>query len=66
MSSILIIDDDQALCRSLEIQLTTQGHEVKYANSAAEGLNLFNEWSPDLIFLDLMLPDQNGIDLLIS
>lgn len=64
MSNILIIDDDQALCRSLEIQLTGQGHQVKYANSASAGLEALGEWSPDLIFLDLMLPDGSGLEVL--
>jgi two-component system response regulator AtoC len=64
MSAILIIDDDRALCRSLEIQLSSQEHEIKYANNAAEGLKILAEWTPDLIFLDLMLPDRSGLDLL--
>jgi len=64
MSAILIIDDDRALCRSLEIQLSSQEHEIKYANNAADGIKILSEWTPDLIFLDLMLPDQSGLDLL--
>ncbi|MDP7422721.1 MAG: response regulator, partial [bacterium] len=64
MSSILIIDDDRDLCRSLEIQLKTEGHEVKYANTASAGLDLIAEWQPDLILLDLNLPDRSGIDVL--
>ena len=64
MSSILIIDDDRDLCRSLEIQLKTGGHEVKYANTASAGLDLISEWLPDLVLLDLNLPDRSGIDVL--
>ncbi len=64
MSSILIIDDDKALCRSLEIQLKTQGHEVRYANTASDGLAALTEWTPDLILLDLKLPDLSGIEVL--
>ena len=64
MSAIFVIDDDLALCRSLEIQLSEQGHEVKYANTASAGLKALGEWMPDIVFLDLMLPDQSGLDLL--
>ena len=64
MSSILIIDDDRALCRSLEIQLEAQGHEVRWATDAAGGLATLGQWKPDLLLLDLKLPDQSGIDVL--
>jgi len=64
MNSILIIDDDSALCRSIEIQLKLLGHEVKWSNSSSEGIQISYEMKPDLILLDLNLPDSNGIDTL--
>lgn len=64
MSSIFVIDDDKALCRSLEIQMAAQGYEVKFANTASDGLAALAEWKPDLILLDLKLPDQSGLDVL--
>ncbi|MCD4653608.1 sigma-54 dependent transcriptional regulator [bacterium] len=64
MSSILIIDDDSALCRSLEIQLKLLEHVVKCANTSTEGIRISNNWNPDLILLDLNLPDSNGLDTL--
>jgi len=64
MSSIAVIDDDRALCRSLEIQLESLGHEVRSAGSCREGEGLVDGWGPDLVLLDLMLPDGSGLDLL--
>lgn len=64
MSRILIIDDDRALCRSLEIQLGEKGHDVRSAGSASEGLDVLGTWPPDLLLLDLALPDKSGIQVL--
>jgi len=64
MSRILIIDDDKALCRSLEIQLKMHDHSTRSAQTAAEGLKMFGEEPPDLILVDLGLPDRSGLDLL--
>lgn len=64
MSSVLIVDDDEALCRSVEVQLRAEGYEVRSAGSSGEGLRLLEEWTPDLVLLDLRLPDGSGIDTL--
>lgn len=64
MSRILVIDDDRALCRSFQIQLDAEGHETRWADAGNTGLELAAEWTPDLVFLDLMLPDCSGLDVL--
>jgi two-component system response regulator AtoC len=64
MSYILIIDDDTALCKSLEIQLKIRGHTVRWANTASDGLAAVSANTPDLIFLDLRLPDRRGSEVL--
>lgn len=64
MRRILIIDDDKALCRSMQIQLGTKGFEVQCIHTGNEGLQKIGAWRPELVFLDLMLPDQTGLDLL--
>jgi len=64
MSRILVIDDDRALCRSFEIQLKLKGHEVRSTQTAATGLAAAVDDPPDLVFLDLGLPDRSGLDVL--
>jgi len=64
MSRILVIDDDQALCRSLEIHLEGEGHEVRSATTGGDGLRVISEWDAELVFLDLQLPDRSGLEIL--
>ena len=61
---ILIIDDDQALCRSLQIHLEREGHTVACAYSAATGIEGLISPPADLVFVDLKLPDMSGLDVL--
>lgn len=61
---VLIIDDDQALCRSLQIALTLKRHEVRCSFSADAGGIEAQAFSPDIVFLDVNLPDQSGLKTL--
>jgi two-component system response regulator AtoC len=61
---ILIIDDDRLIRWSLRQKLGEWAHEVIEAESGAEGLRLAGEESPDLILLDMKLPDGRGTDFL--
>ncbi|MCL7486710.1 MAG: sigma-54 dependent transcriptional regulator [Desulfobulbaceae bacterium] len=64
MSRILIIDDDLALCRSLELQLKLHNHEADCACDVTEGLALASSIAPDLMLLDINLPGQDGLSAL--
>ncbi|MBK1721511.1 response regulator [Thiocystis violacea] len=57
---ILVIDDESQIRRFLRISLKSQGHEVLEAATGAEGLALAATQAPDLIVLDLGLPDADG------
>ncbi|WP_405114512.1 diguanylate cyclase [Paenibacillus sp. FSL K6-1217] len=61
---ILIIDDDVELVAFLRESLERQSYYVSIALSAGRGLKLFYETKPDLILLDILLPDRSGIDVL--
>src|SRR5512136_527923 len=62
--SILIIDDEPNLRRSLGLILQRAGYAVTTASDAAEALHVLQVGAYDLTFLDIKLPDQNGIQLL--
>lgn len=64
MKKALIIDDDPNILTTLEIYLEDKGLEVVTASSAETGLNSFARETPDLVFLDMKLPDRNGLEAL--
>ncbi|MBK1621935.1 DNA-binding response regulator, partial [Lamprobacter modestohalophilus] len=61
---ILIIDDEEQIRRFLRISLKSQGYQVIEAETAARGLELAATQTPDLIVLDLGLPDADGQSVL--
>ncbi|HPP05966.1 MAG TPA: sigma-54 dependent transcriptional regulator, partial [Syntrophorhabdaceae bacterium] len=61
---ILIIDDERSLLESFEMFLSEKGYKVECAINAQEGLNKTHSFRPDVIILDVRLPDMNGIDLI--
>lgn len=63
-SLILIIDDEPQIRRFLKISLEAYEYSVKEAENGAEGYRAFFDYRPDLIILDLELPDTNGLELL--
>lgn len=61
---ILIVDDEKLICWSLQKDLTKEGYEVLTAQSASEGLRLFEQESVDVVLLDIRLPDGDGQEIL--
>jgi len=61
---ILVIDDEEAIRLFLKATLEDEGYEILTASSGGEGLDLAKEMVPDLVLLDLMLPDMSGIQVL--
>ena len=64
MQRLLLIDDDPALLRILGRSLVYEGFAVDAAASGAEGLTRARERYPDLVILDVMLPDLEGLEVL--
>jgi two-component system response regulator RegX3 len=61
---ILLIEDEEAISEPLAAALGREGFEVLVAGTAARGIELFESRPPDLVLLDVMLPDGDGRDLL--
>ncbi|HEY1650625.1 MAG TPA: response regulator transcription factor [Acidimicrobiales bacterium] len=63
MSKFLLVDDDPSLLKALRIGLTARGDDVVTAHTGAEAVNQVALTSPDLVILDLGLPDIDGIEV---
>ncbi|MEJ1377794.1 MAG: sigma-54 dependent transcriptional regulator [Candidatus Sedimenticola sp. (ex Thyasira tokunagai)] len=61
MSKILIVDDDVASCRTLQLHLRSQGHETLIAHSVNDGLEKA-QTQPALIILDIRMPGRSGLE----
>ena len=63
MTRILVVDDDRQLLRALRINLAVRGYEVQLAMDGAAGLAVASRQPPDLVVVDLGLPDMDGVDV---
>ena len=64
MANILVIDDDKEICEGLTEFITQMGHSVECALLLKEGLEKIQKEFFDLVFLDVHLPDGNGLSVL--
>ncbi len=64
IKKLLIIDDDTALCRSIKLQLKMKDIDVHITNTADDGINELQKNMPDLVMLDINLPDADGLTIL--
>lgn len=63
MSKVLVVDDDNSIVELLKHMLTREGYEVVTAGNGREGLQAAKDHKPDLIILDLMMPELDGISV---
>jgi two-component system KDP operon response regulator KdpE len=63
LAKILLVDDDKSLLRALEIALSARGHELSSTISARQGIELVALFQPDVVILDLGLPDLDGVQV---
>ncbi|MCX7067555.1 MAG: response regulator [Methylococcales bacterium] len=63
-NTILVIDDDPAVRGAFNLILEDAGYEVREASGGAQGIEMVKEQRPDLIFLDLRMPDMDGVETL--
>ena len=62
MSTLLIIDDDIASCRTLQLHFRSQGFETQLAHNIDDGLETARRTQPDLIILDIHMPGRTGLE----
>jgi len=61
---VLIVDDDKGVREYVRVNLEMEGYAVREAGNAEEGLGVLEEVSPDLILLDVMMPEVDGWEML--
>lgn len=64
MKKILLVDDEEGIQMLYREELEDEGYEVISAYTGEEGLQKFQEESPDLVILDIQMPGMNGIETL--
>lgn len=60
---VLVVDDDRAIADLVEIHLVCDGYKVFKANSAKEGLEIFEREELQLLILDIMMPEMSGMEM---
>jgi two-component system, OmpR family, response regulator MtrA len=63
MQRILVVDDDVALSEMLQLVLKADGFDASWCNSGDRAVDAFQQYHPDLVLLDLMLPGRDGVDV---
>ncbi|MEU4235582.1 response regulator [Nonomuraea sp. NPDC026600] len=64
MTRVLVVDDEPQILRALRINLVARSYEVAVAPDGTAALRQAADWHPDLIILDLGLPDLDGVDVI--
>lgn len=61
---VLVVDDERSLTDLVTMALRYEGWDARYAATGAEAVRTIRSWRPDVVVLDVMLPDANGVDLM--
>lgn len=64
MTKIAIIEDDQAISQMYRIKFEAEGYDIETAANGRLGLELINKMRPDIVLLDLMMPQMSGEEML--
>ena len=61
---ILVVEDEENICNLLETMLVTNDYQVLIGRTCREGILLVHSYVPDLVILDLGLPDKDGLEFI--
>ncbi|MGM9973217.1 MAG: response regulator [Clostridiaceae bacterium] len=64
LGKILVIDDDENICEVIKMYLESSGYDTKVGHNGKIAQELFMDYKPDLVLLDVMIPSMDGIDVL--
>lgn len=64
MAKIMLVEDDGILVEMYEAKFELEGHEIVVATNGHECLNLLQDYQPDIILLDILMPKLNGFHVL--
>jgi Response regulators consisting of a CheY-like receiver domain and a winged-helix DNA-binding domain len=64
IGKILIVDDDENICEVIKMYVESSGYNTRVCHNGREAQDVFLEYRPDLVLLDIMLPNIDGIDVL--
>lgn len=64
MTKILLVEDDPLIYRMYQKLFTLEGYETEIAENGQEGLDKLEQFTPDIILLDIMMPTMNGVEML--
>lgn len=62
--TILIVDDEEAVLKTVRMLAEEAGYEVVVANSGKEAISAATAWSPDLLITDIFMPHMDGLELI--
>jgi len=66
MAKILIIDDETAIAFMLKKMVERAGHVAEVAGNGNEGLQIFDEFHPDLLITDIVMPEKEGLEIIFD
>jgi DNA-binding response OmpR family regulator len=66
MAKILVFDDEPSILLMLKKMLEKAGHEVDISLNGSEGMNLFEKQKPDLLITDIIMPQKEGLEIILE
>lgn len=66
MARVLVIDDETAIAVMLKKMIERAGHEVEIASNGNDGLLVFESFQPDLLITDIVMPEKEGLELILE